>query len=43
MAGGIIFGEYGGEDWVYGCGFMELDGHQIGKHLEENDRNYYTG
>ena len=27
-AGGIIFGEPGGEDWMYGFGFSDLDGHR---------------
>jgi predicted lactoylglutathione lyase len=27
-AGGVIFGEPGGEDWMYGFGFSDLDGHR---------------
>ncbi len=26
-AGGTLFGEPGGEGWMYGCGFADLDGH----------------
>lgn len=27
-AGGTVFGEPGGEGWMYGCGFADLDGHR---------------
>ncbi len=27
-AGGTVFGEPGGQDWMYGCGFADLDGHR---------------
>jgi len=27
-AGGTLYGEPGGDDWMYGCGFQDLDGHR---------------
>jgi predicted lactoylglutathione lyase len=27
-AGGTVYGEPGGTDWMYGCGFADLDGHR---------------
>lgn len=27
-AGGTVFSEPGGQDWMYGCGFADLDGHR---------------
>ncbi len=27
-AGGTIFSEPGGNEWMYGCGFADLDGHR---------------
>jgi len=27
-AGGTNFGEPGGQEWMYGCGFADLDGHR---------------